>query len=286
MARPTMLLWLVTLLSVSVAALTQQKALVSVRNNSKQPMYNVSVVHKYSSVYKDNFTWPVVQPGELAAANMTVQYHTGFATTGVDWWVVAWVDEHRTAHVSDPLNFRKIVDYLEKRAPRALSVTTLTLAGLISVSTAPVSAIVAAVAVAIATQEFTDVLFNSESTDGFKQHMLTADDAGALTEIIIHDQDAITFKSNSGESETVSRALTAPDQPAQPARPEVDMSAEDKKLADAALRVQELQKSAPGSKALDDADAAMWKQTEDWLNSFKARSGPQRQPKPRSRVMR
>ncbi|KAM4066049.1 hypothetical protein HRG_000207 [Hirsutella rhossiliensis] len=259
---------LLTLLEIATAQLRVRKASVSVRNNTPRPLQEVSVVHKYSSVYKHNHTWPIIQPGERAEDRMVVQYHTGFGTIGVDWWAITWVElEQKTSYVSKPLNFRKIVDYMEKFAPRTISALASTAAGIATVEAGPGAMVAAAVAAAVASQQVTEFLFSSESTDGFKQHMLEREDQNTLTEIVIEADGTIAFKSNSGNSYTVSEALTPAPEPKQ-----VDMSREDQSLNDAAHRVMELRDTAPDSQELEYADLKFQESMESWLQEWRGQN--------------
>jgi len=49
-----------------------------------------------------------------------------------------------------------------------------------------------------------DMAFNSESTDGLKQHSLREEDAGKGTQIVINPDNTVEWVSQSGTSETAS----------------------------------------------------------------------------------
>ncbi|GKT51849.1 uncharacterized protein ColSpa_12030 [Colletotrichum spaethianum] len=181
--------------------MTKRTAFASVRNNTGSPIVAVSLVHKYSDDYKHQQQWGILDNGELGEEQLEVEYNTGAFTTGRDWWTVTWYSpDMRTRYYSDPENFRDIIDAMESVAPSLLKKAATTLAGLSSL-TGPglIAARIVAKEVAAATS---DALFNSESTDGFKQHILRSEDEDALTEIVINNDNTITFKSNSGNSET------------------------------------------------------------------------------------
>lgn len=189
--------------------MTKRTALATIRNNTSEPLVGVSVIHKYSDDYKHDKQWGVIQPGELASETMEVEYNTGAFTTGRDWWIVTWYSpDMSTLHYSDPNNFRGILDSLESVAPDMIAAAAGAIAALPAGISGP-GAVGAAVAAAAAAKSTTEGLFNSEGTDGFKQHILREEDEGAVTEIVINEGGDITFKSNSGDSDTVSSTKPA-----------------------------------------------------------------------------
>ncbi|KAK1858809.1 hypothetical protein I4F81_001409 [Pyropia yezoensis] len=91
---------------------------VTVTNATGAPIGAVSVVHKYSSVYKEHHQWGVLLDGQKSEGK-SVAYHVGAFTTGKDWWVVSWFSEDGTTqYVSAPNNFRNIIDELESHILR------------------------------------------------------------------------------------------------------------------------------------------------------------------------
>ena len=189
--------------------MTKRTALATIRNNTSEPLVGTSVVHKYSDNYKHDHQWGVIQPGELAAETMEVEYNTGAFTTGRDWWVVTFYSpDMSTLYYSDPANFRGIFDSLESVAPDMIAAAAGAIAALPAGLSGP-GAVGAAVAAAAAAKATTEGLFNGEGTDGFKQHILREEDEGAVTEIVINGVRSITFKSNSGDSDTVTSSKPA-----------------------------------------------------------------------------
>lgn len=192
---------------VSLAALvvgkTRHTAQVSVRNNWDQPLVGVGIIHKYSNDYKNDGEWGIVKPGELASDTFDVEYTTGFLTTGRDWWLVTWYSpDMKTQYYSDPVNFRNIIDALEKVAPALVKVTMKTVAAGMVAEAGPGAVLAAKAAAKQLAKVTNEALFNTESTDGFKQHILRGEDANKLTEIVINKDRSITFKSKSGNSDT------------------------------------------------------------------------------------
>eukprot|EP01057_Protomagalhaensia_wolfi_P002355 Protomagalhaensia_wolfi_Nauph_80__2354@NODE_2546_length_1058_cov_13_818449_g1993_i0_p1_GENE_NODE_2546_length_1058_cov_13_818449_g1993_i0NODE_2546_length_1058_cov_13_818449_g1993_i0_p1_ORF_typecomplete_len180_score30_05PUD1_2/PF18457_1/2e46_NODE_2546_length_1058_cov_13_818449_g1993_i040579 len=176
---------------------TKRIAYAIIRNNTGAPIYGAGLVHKYSDVYRETDTWEVIEDGD-SSPPLLVEYHTGFMTTGVDWWVVSWHDVDFTRqYFSSPNNFREVFDFLESAAVECIPVV---------------------VGQAKSQMAFTfsrnlcNKLMNTEATAGFKRHMLTSEDDGGTVEITINSDLTITIQSPSGVSETVSDSRTIPDQ--------------------------------------------------------------------------
>lgn len=201
--RPFSICITLVALAALVVCKSRNTAQVTVRNNWDQPLIGVGIIHKYSNDYKNDGQWGIVKPGELASNPFDVIYTTGFLTTGRDWWVVTWYSaDMKTQYYSDPVNFRNIIDALETVAPALVKATMKTVAAGMAAEAGP-GAVLAAKAAAKQLAKITnEALFNTESTDGFKQHILRDDDANKLTEIVINKDRSITFKSKSGNSET------------------------------------------------------------------------------------
>jgi hypothetical protein len=185
--------------------LTKRTALVKIQNNTPDTITGISVSHKYSDVYKNQGDWGSIAPGTTTPGTMTVEYNTGAFTTGRDWWMVTY---HRTQPgserpnelkmwFSDPENFRNIIDFLEKAAPSLIKTAINVAKG------SNPAAIPAAKAAQIVSKVMCKLMFNDESTAGFKQHILRSEDEKVVTTIVINKDDTITFKSKSGNSETV-----------------------------------------------------------------------------------
>ena len=182
----------------------KRTAKVAIRNNTTEPIAAVGVVHKYSDDYKHEGTWDVIDPGETTGSTMQVEYNTGFLTTGRDWWFVTWFNLDITKRFySDPANVRGMIDAVEGASPDLAAKAAKTRAAAVAADLAP-GAVLAAKTVAKELSKCNiGPVMNSEGTDGFKQHILREEDAGAVTEIVINGDGTIVFKSNSGESETI-----------------------------------------------------------------------------------
>lgn len=179
---------------------TKRTALATVQNSTDQPIFAVSLVHKYSDNYKNSKEWAVIKPGETAAEALTVEYNTGFGTTGRDWWLISWYNADMTVqYVSAPNNFRGIIDVLETIAPAVVGGAAAAAAILVDAASASTTKAATAALVAIANKT-TEKLTNDESTVGFKQHIVRSEDEGNVTKVIIGSD--ISFNSESGVSNT------------------------------------------------------------------------------------
>lgn len=194
---------IVLALASTCEAVTHRHAQVQVQNNTPRNVVAVSLVHKYSNNYKNDKQWPIIHPYSNSEDTLTVDYNTGFTTTGRDWWLLTWYSQDlQTQYFTNPSNFREIFDALDKVAPTAIQAAAGSVAALITSETGPGAAVAAAAATALA-KETTDRLFNSEGTAGFKQHILRSEDANIVTSITINDNGTVTFRSKSGTSTTV-----------------------------------------------------------------------------------
>ena len=183
----------------------KRHAFITIQNDTPDVLTSVSVAHKYSNVYKEDDSWDNIKPNSRSVKPMKVEYNTGDLTTGRDWWLVTYhrqrADSTRKNQVklwySDPVNFRDLIDLLEKVAPSMIK------AAINAAKGSNPALLPAAKAAQIAAKQLCKVLFNSESTAGYKQHILTDADFKRVTFIVINADDTITFKSVSGTSNTV-----------------------------------------------------------------------------------
>jgi hypothetical protein len=174
---------------------THQTANAVVVNNTGRTLRSVHVLHKYSDDYKNSRDWGALQPGE-SSSPLTVDYTTGFLTTGRDWWVVTWeYAGEQKVYFTNPQNFRSLVDWLEQ-------VGSIGIPALLEAAAAAESAGAGTAAGAAAGAKITEMLLNSESTAGFKQHILRSEDAGQITQIVIKADNTVEWRSPSGNSST------------------------------------------------------------------------------------
>ncbi|KAL7942787.1 hypothetical protein V8C42DRAFT_330378 [Trichoderma barbatum] len=183
---------------------TKRTASVSVRNNTSKPIVSISLLHKYSDVYKHRKEWAAIPAGDLSQGSLQVEYNTGFFTTGRDWWFISWYSQDmKTLYYCNPQNFRGTFDAIEKSISHEAIYTAGALLAPIAIISGGLIAVPVAMAAMGAAKLTTDHVFDSEDTTGYKQHILREEDEGKVTEVIINEDKTVTFKSQSGESETV-----------------------------------------------------------------------------------
>jgi len=203
-------------------AVTKRTANIHVQNNSGRDIELITVSHKYSDNYKNSETWLNLPNGAKTNTPLVVEYNTGAFTTGRDWWRVSWKFKGDPGlYVTNPNNFRKQIDALESIGPGVLvaagtaigSFAGKAAGGAAGTFVAPgIGTTIGAAAVgaaggkagAAAAKALADALMNGESTVGFKQHILRSDDDASHDPTIIEIKaDGVTFRSPSGNSDTV-----------------------------------------------------------------------------------
>lgn len=190
-------------LSSTTEAKTHRQALATVYNDTPNHVISVSLLHKYSDVYKNHEEYGMIKPYGDSGLSFGVPYchadfNTGFGTTGVDWWAVSWyTSDLQNFCFTDPANFRGFFDAVDHVAPPLITAVAGVAAAIISEGN-PV-ATGKAVELAWAT---TNELFNTEGTKGYKQHMLTSDDSQRIVELHIKTNGKFEIHSPSGKSTT------------------------------------------------------------------------------------
>ncbi|KAM0247905.1 hypothetical protein ACHAQJ_009652 [Trichoderma viride] len=191
----------------------KRTATVSIRNNTSKPLVGISLIHKYSDVYKHRKEWSAVAAGDVSNDSLRVEYNTGFFTTGRDWWFISWYSQDmKTLYYSNPQNYRGTVDAIERGASGGAIVKAASLLAPIVIIAGGIVTLPAALAAVATAHSTTDALYESADTTGYKQHILREEDEDKMTEIIINEDQTITFKSQSGDSETVYASKQAPGQ--------------------------------------------------------------------------
>ncbi|PFH54930.1 hypothetical protein XA68_11672 [Ophiocordyceps unilateralis] len=200
------------LLATSVwAEVVHRKANVTIMNNTDKPLVSVSVIHKYSSVYKETHEWGLISPGEVSSDHMVVQYNTGLGTIGQDWWLLSWYDEGLTHfHVTNPNNFRGVFDFLEDQAPAAMITAGITVAAAIATPAGFAATLGASMAAVVLAKTTSEAIFNSESTVGFKKHYLEDVDEDEPVILIVNPDNEVRINSKSDESRTVYKTDLVP----------------------------------------------------------------------------
>ena len=192
--------------TLPLTSVTTRSARVRVINLSSQRLESVTLIHKYSDVFKDREHWTAIEPGEASADCLVARYHTGLLTLGRDWWMLVWYTNGTTLHHSGPQNFRALVDWMEGFGSEAVAAAVGTLATLPHEWSATKSLAAAMTAAAIA-KVTTEGLFNSETTDGFKQHILRAGDEAVDMAVYLTEGGTVIFRSASGKSWTVANTI-------------------------------------------------------------------------------
>ncbi len=185
----------------------RKSATVKIVNNSSHNIISAGVVHKYSDVYSDSHIFTDIKQGQASSDEMHVSFNIGFFTTGRDWWQVTWVTDDGKAHLTTPNNFRDIIDRLETVSTKIVGPLATIGAAAAAIASGGTATPVAIAAATLVTTVVANVLSNSESTAGFKQHILREDDTGE-NKIVIYD-DRVEFKSHSGDSSTVLTTIHA-----------------------------------------------------------------------------
>lgn len=183
------------LLIPSVCAATKRYAKVKVINHSSRTIAAISLVHKYSDVYKSSAEWGLISDGHHSSLHQ-VAYNTGWLTTGRDWWMVTWYDDKlKTEYYLDPANLRNVVDVLEAVAP----IVAAGVAGYGGAVLAGPAGAQLGMGIALAVS---NELTNSATTAGFKQHILSSDDEGHVVSIYLFNNGDVKIESPSGVSWT------------------------------------------------------------------------------------
>jgi hypothetical protein len=178
----------------------KRHANVVVENKTGNVIEVVTVAHKYSDNYKQAKTWGNLPNGQPVKEPLVVEYNTGFGTTGRDWWVVSWKYQGDDAiYLTDPFNLRGPIDALEKATIKALPGAGTAAGG--AIGGEPGAAIGGPAA-----DQIGKLFLNTESTDGFKQHILRDEDSqekgGGKPTVIEIGTENVKFRSPSGESTT------------------------------------------------------------------------------------
>eukprot|EP01053_Blabericola_migrator_P001160 Blabericola_migrator_1__1159@NODE_129_length_13297_cov_112_007559_g114_i0_p8_GENE_NODE_129_length_13297_cov_112_007559_g114_i0NODE_129_length_13297_cov_112_007559_g114_i0_p8_ORF_typecomplete_len167_score22_42PUD1_2/PF18457_1/1_7e31_NODE_129_length_13297_cov_112_007559_g114_i0999510495 len=160
---------------------TKRTTIACVVNRTDTPIFNVTLIHKYSSLYKDFGSWPEIAPNARSGF-IPIQFHTGLLHTGTDWWVVLWRDSQGRLCKTNPNNLRWLLDSVTKEAPTLLS---------------------GAHRGNKAMNDTVGYFKRTESTDGFKKYLLTDLDVTEPVFIILREGGKVTFESAAGSAETL-----------------------------------------------------------------------------------
>ena len=182
-----------------VGAKEKHTADVQVVNKTGHDIEFVTIAHKYSDDYKNSKTWGNLRTGGVTKEPLQAEYNTGFLTTGRDWWIVTWKYKgDETIYVTNPKNLRSLVDAMEQFAGKVLPLAGEVVGSIVGGDDGGTVGSAAAAALG-------SLLLNSESTVGFKQHILREEDSrerNARPTIIEIGEKEVRFSSSSGDSST------------------------------------------------------------------------------------
>lgn len=173
---------------------TANYAQVVIKNNSSKTFVSIGLSHKYSDVYKNQSTWADLGPGQAGHPPLTVEYNTGFGTTGQDWWYILAVDTEGNVWNTDPSNARWLWDKVDWGLQKFGS----TIAGWLAAG-APESGGVTLVGAGLL--QVLTMATNDEATTGYKEFLLRSEDAGQTVTITLTDTN-INFSAPSGTADT------------------------------------------------------------------------------------
>ena len=163
----------------------QRTAWICINNQTNHYILSTKLTHKYSDVYKDTFRQDplAISDPQSKVGWTSVTFNTGRFTTGQDWFHLKWISIDPSSgkcflNETNPKNFRWVFDAAEKLVSLDDLIRKESL-GIVAES----------------------IVFNIESTVGFKKHCLHKIDSytGDPTNINITN-DKVWFVSPSGTS--------------------------------------------------------------------------------------
>lgn len=191
------LLLLTTVVGCTTITTTRQKASVVVVNKTGEAIHSLMLIHKYSNVYSNNFSIETNIVNGATSKTNVVTYNTGLFTTGQDWWQLSWVTWNGTdtngaeKYATTPNNFRGVIDEAELLALKKFGNGTNnpTIETMVSNVVSDLQGPNPIVALA---KDFfkplVSAVLNSESTKGFKKHVLRLSDADNIMYITIYKE--------------------------------------------------------------------------------------------------
>lgn len=156
-----------------------QIAHVKIVNKSGVNFKSVFVLHKYSDLYKNSYSWNQVPNNSETNADMLVEYNTGWAI-GSDWWYILAIGENGDTYLTDPSNGLAFFDFILKIGVDIASINPGSDA---------------------AGKLIGDLLASDESISGFKKFLLRKEDISSPISITL-TSDEVVFEANSGTAST------------------------------------------------------------------------------------
>jgi hypothetical protein len=173
---------------------------IQIANKTGREILFVTVTHKYSDNYTNTKTWGNLPNGVVTKEPLVAEYNTGLFTTGKDWWIVTWQFKGDNAlYVTSPKNLQAAL--AAEHGAEFFSRQALPIAARLAATAAKAGKVAGAIGGPHA-DAMGSLLAQSESTVGFKQHILKDVDSNQYrrpTVIEIGDKE-VKFYSPSGPS--------------------------------------------------------------------------------------
>ena len=96
--------WIVIFLiySTVIHCCTLRSAKARIINRTGAKIKSLSLVHRYSDVYRNARLFSDIDRNIPTNSYLTVQYRTGFLCYGTDWWWLTWTDSNNKLHIIEP----------------------------------------------------------------------------------------------------------------------------------------------------------------------------------------
>jgi Up-Regulated in long-lived daf-2 len=189
-------------------AVDKNTADIQIANKTGREILFVTAAHTYSDNYRNTKTWGNLPNGVITKEPLVAEYNTGFLTTGKDWWIVTWQFKgDKTLYVTSPRNLQ--AGLVGEHGVEIFSTQALPIAARLADTALKAGKVAGAIGGPHA-DAMGSLLAQSESTVGFKQHILQVVDSKQTnvgpTVIEIGDKE-VKFYSPSGLSSTEFRPV-------------------------------------------------------------------------------
>eukprot|EP00922_Rhytidocystis_sp_ex-Travisia-forbesii_P043373 GHVS01064703.1.p1 GENE.GHVS01064703.1~~GHVS01064703.1.p1 ORF type:complete len:449 (+),score=46.42 GHVS01064703.1:107-1453(+) len=189
---------------------------VRIVNEIGHDISGVTVVHKYSNENNqdnnlaDKKIWNHIKKGEVCDDSLNVSFNNN-ETNGTDWWKVFWYSKDGSNfYQTDPQNFPGVIDGLETFAETAIPLSFSISADTEQTPAGPAATTTTVNGVTppltIAARKNLQYVLNSQSTSGFKEHILGSEDINETIDIVLREDGMVTFMSQTGNSTAIATA--------------------------------------------------------------------------------
>eukprot|EP00922_Rhytidocystis_sp_ex-Travisia-forbesii_P043371 GHVS01064701.1.p1 GENE.GHVS01064701.1~~GHVS01064701.1.p1 ORF type:complete len:454 (+),score=52.16 GHVS01064701.1:424-1785(+) len=206
--------------TLSDSSSSSSTASVRIRNELGHDISGVTVVHKYSDENnnKDNNLadkkiWNHIKEGEICDDSLNVLFNNNDinTTNGSNWWKVFWYSKDGSNfYQTDPQNFPGVIDGLETFAETAIPLSFSISADTEQTPAGPAATTTTVNGVTppltIAARKNLQYVLNSQSTSGFKEHILGSEDINETIDIVLREDGMVTFMSQTGNSTAIATA--------------------------------------------------------------------------------